>query len=295
MTPRTAGLLLLMLTTLGWGSNWPLLKLLLAEMPPLAARAYAAFLGAAALALLARARGESLIVPRKLWGRTALFAALNVTAWMGLTTVALLWLTAAEGAIIAYTMPVWTALLAWAVLGEPLGAARIAALALGALGVALLLLGQPPAFGPGTWLGAAMVLGAAVAFALGAVLAKRRPLALPPNASVAWQLFLGCAPLALLSLLLEAPRWGALSATAWFCFVWMALVPLAMAYVCWFAALRRLPAGTAALGTLLVPAIGAAGAALLLGEPLGWRHVAALGCILAGVALAVRAGEARAP
>lgn len=295
MTPRTAGLLLLMLTTLGWGSNWPLLKLLLAEMPPLAARAYAAFLGAAALALLARARGESLIVPRKLWGRTALFAALNVTAWMGLTTVALLWLTAAEGAIIAYTMPVWTALLAWAVLGEPLGAARIAALGFGALGVALLLLGQPSAFGPGTWLGAAMVLGAAVAFALGAVLAKRRPLALPPNASVAWQLFLGCAPLALLSLLAEEVRWGALSATAWFCFVWMALVPLAMAYVCWFAALRRLPAGTAALGTLLVPAIGTAGAALLLGEPLGWRHVAALGCILAGVALAVRAGEARAP
>lgn len=277
-----------MLTTMGWGSNWPLLKLLLAEMPPLAARSYAAFLGAALLAVLARARGESLLIPRELWGRTVVFAVLNVTAWMGFTTVALLWLSAAEGAIIAYTMPVWAALLAWLLLGERLGAARIGALLLGALGVALLFIGQPLDLGPGKWMGAAMVMAAAIAFAFGAIVAKRTPLLLPPNASVAWQLFLGCAPLAVISWFVEDPAWSALSPLGWFCFVWMAVIPLAMAYVCWFAALKRLPAGTAALGTLMVPVIGTFGAALLVGEPLGWRQLAALGCIVAGVALAVR-------
>jgi drug/metabolite transporter (DMT)-like permease len=289
VTPRTAGLFLLFLTTLGWGFNWPLMKLLLVEMPPLAARSYAAFLGAALLAAIALARGESLAVPRPLWGRLALFSALNVTGWMGFTTIALLWLSAAEGAILAYTMPVWAALLAWLLLGERLAAARLTALALGLGGIALLFAGAPLVLGADQLLGAAMVLAAALLFALGAVLAKRLPLPIPALAAVTWQLVLGCAPLLLISLAVEEVRFAALTATGWVGFVWMAFFALAMAYLCWFGALRRLPAGTATLGTLLVPVIGTFGAALLVGEPLGWRQLAALGCIVAGVALAVRA------
>ena len=48
------------------------------------------------------------------------------------------------------------------------------------------------------------------------------------------------------------------------------------------------PAGMAALGSLLVPVIGVSSSGALLGEPLGWRHLAALVLTLGGVILASR-------
>lgn len=288
MTQRSTGLLLLTVTALCWGSNWPLLKLLLAEMPPLAARSYAGFIAAALVGFIALARGESLAVPREQWGRVWLFALLNVTAWMGFATLALMWLAAGEAAIIAYTMPVWAALLAWLILGEPLGWAKIAALALGTLGVTLLFTPQEVEIGADKVLGAALLLAAALLFALGAVIAKRKPLALPPLCAVTWQLMLGSLPLFILSLGWERVPWAALSPEAWGYFLWMAVGPLGIAYMTWFGALRRLPASTAALGTLLTPVVGTLGAAWLVGEALGWRQWGALACIVVGVALAVR-------
>ncbi|MCU0887712.1 MAG: DMT family transporter [Rubritepida sp.] len=288
MTPRAVGLFLLLLTALGWGSNWPLLKRLLDELPPFAARGYAGLLAAALLAAIALARGVSLRVPPEQWGRLSVFAFLNVTAWMGFSTVALVALRASEGAIVAFTMPVWAALLAWLLLGEKLGAARLLALALGVGGVLLLFGPEGLAIPADRLWGVGLLLAAALLFAYGAVVAKRAPLPLPPLAAVAWQMLLGCAPLALLSLLIEAPDWGALSAFGWGAFLWMAAVPLAMAYMTWFGALARLPASTAALGTLITPIVGVLGAAIALGEPFGWRQGLALACILAGVALAAR-------
>lgn len=288
---RAAGFLLLLMTACSWGSNWPLLKLLLAEMPPLSARGWAGMLATLVLALAARASGVSLAVPREHWGKLALYALLNVTAWMGFTTVALVWLLATEGAIAAYTMPIWAALLAWAVLGERLGPARLGGLALGLGGIGVLMAGRGLDVGLEKLPGLSLVLAAAMLFALGAVLAKRHPLPLHPLASVAWQMALGCAPLVLLGLLFEDVPWSAMSGVAWFCLIWMGLIPLALAYVGWFGALKRLPASTAAIGTLLAPLVGVVGAGLILAEPFGWREAGALAATLAGVALASRQAD----
>lgn len=295
MTQRTGGLVLLLITALCWGSNWPLLKLLLLEMPPLAARAYAGFIAAALVGAIALARRESLAVPRELWGRLWLFSLLNVTAWMGFATIALTWLAAGEAAIIAYTMPVWAALLAWLMLGERMTWAKLAALALGTLGVGLLFTPQEAAIPPQKLLGGALLLAAAVLFALGAVIAKRRPLPLAPLSAVTWQLLLGSLPLFLVSVFVEDVPWAALSPQAWGYFLWMAVGPLGLAYITWFGALGRLPASTAALGTLLTPVVGTLGAAWLVGETLGWRQLGALACIILGVTLAVRPSPTKAP
>jgi drug/metabolite transporter (DMT)-like permease len=68
----------------------------------------------------------------------------------------------------------------------------------------------------------------------------------------------------------------------------MALGPMGVCYLAWFAALRRLPAATAAIGTLTVPIIGIIAAAMMLGEPLGIREAPAMMLTLAGVALALQ-------
>src|SRR3954468_991050 len=81
---RRIGLLCLLVTAVGWGLNWPVMKLLLREWPPLAARGTAGIAAALGLAVLAVLRGERLAVPPRAVPRLLLAAALNVTAWIGL-------------------------------------------------------------------------------------------------------------------------------------------------------------------------------------------------------------------
>ncbi len=228
LSERAVGFALLLVTALGWGSNWPLLKLLPAELPPLAARGWAGMLAAAALVVAAPVAGVPLAVPRGMGGRLVLYSRRDVTAWMGLTAVAMVWRLATEAAIAAYTMPIRAALLAWLVLGERMGRSRAAGLVLRLSGLVVLLLGRGVDPGLEKLPALSLVVLAAVLLALGAVLAKRAALPMHPLASVAWQLGqmgLGCGPLALLAPRFGSVAWAALSPVAWFCLVWMGLVP----------------------------------------------------------------------
>ena len=56
----------------------------------------------------------------------------------------------------------------------------------------------------------------------------------------------------------------------------------------WFAALSRLPASVAAIGTMAVPVIGVVTSAVALHEQLGIGQIAAPIFTLAGVVLATR-------
>ena len=127
----------------------------------------------------------------------------------------------------------------------------------------------------------------AVLFALGAVLSKRRPLVLHPITSLAWQMAVGCVPMAILAPLLETFEPRLVSAPVWLAFGGFMLCSMVVSYLTWFGALARLPASTAALGTLLAPVLSVLGAAHFLGEPLGLREALALTATLAAVALAV--------
>jgi probable blue pigment (indigoidine) exporter len=57
------GLGFLAITSVGWGLNFPIMKHLLTEWPPLSSRGLCGIVGAAALALLAVSRGQTLRVP----------------------------------------------------------------------------------------------------------------------------------------------------------------------------------------------------------------------------------------
>ena len=91
-------------TTLGWGLNWPLMKMLLHHWPPLSARGWAGLVGALVLAAIARLRGERLAVPRHAIGPLMLAALFNVTAWMGIGTLAMASLSVAEAAMLGAMM-----------------------------------------------------------------------------------------------------------------------------------------------------------------------------------------------
>ena len=281
------GFLCLAVTAFGWALNWPLMKILLQQWPPLFARGLAGVAASLILAVIALASRQSLAVPRDAIPRLLLASFTNVFAWMGFGTMTMKFVTVGEGALIVYTMPIWTMLFSWPLLQVRPAIQDIVALILGMAGVVLILGSNGFAFGEGKWTGIALALAAAVLFALGNIL-NRKPLPMPAIVSVAWQVGLGCLAMLVLGIVFERPNYAAISSTGLACLVYMTLVPMGLCYLTWFETLRRLPPAAASTGMLLVPVIGVTSAAMILGEPLGVREVAAMGLTLGGVTLALR-------
>jgi drug/metabolite transporter (DMT)-like permease len=283
-----AGFVFLAVTSVGWGFTWPVLKYLLGELPPLTLRGSTGVVGAGLLALLAILRGQSLRVPAKLLPRLVVAATLNVGCWMVLMGLALVWLPASEAVLIAYTMPIWASILAWPILGERPNLLRVISLVMAFAGLAAIMGGNGFAASVEKLPGIIMALGGAFGFAVGTVLAKKLPLNLPPLSAAAWQIGIGSLPVAIVGLSIEKADWAALSGFDWMLLTYAIVIQFCVAYVSWFAALARLPASVAAIGTMAAPVIGVVTAALALHEPLGPGQIAALIFTLAGVALATR-------
>ena len=267
--------------------TWPQAKFLLSEMPPFTMRSVTTIGGAVFAFAVAVLRREALLPPRAQWGWLTVFAMLNFGGFMVFSTLALAWLNASEAVIVTYTLPIWAGVLAWPILGERPTVRRVVAMVLGLAGVALLVgIGSVQA----RWSklpGVACGLLAAGIFGLGTVVAKRRPLALPPVTSVAWQATIGAIPLLALALL-EHPDWSGVTPVAWLCCGYIMVIPMTVAYLAWFRALRFVPASTAATMVLISPLVGVFGSALLLGDPLGPRQLLAVAVTLTGVGLAAR-------
>jgi drug/metabolite transporter (DMT)-like permease len=284
---RWVGVICLGITAFGWGLNWPFMKLLLRELPPLSARGLAGVTASVILAAFALSRGERLGVPRTAWPRLLFATFTNVIAWMGFGTVAMQWVSVSEGALLAYTMPIWAMLLAWPVLGTRPTLRDVIALCLGLAGIVILFGGAGFALGPEKLVGAALALSAAILFAFGNVV-NRTPIPIPPVALVAWQVGLGCLAMLVAGLVFEKPDFGALSAAGWGVMAYMTIIPMGVCYLTWFETLRRLPPATASTGMLLVPVVGVVSAAFIVGEPLGIRVVLAMVLTLGGVTLALQ-------
>src|SRR6202166_1292872 len=283
-----AGLPSLATPSIGWGFNCPITKYLLGLLPPLTLRGTTGVVGACLLALLAVWRRQNLHVPRELWPRLVLAAFLNVGCWMVMMGFALLWLPATEAALIAYTMPIWASLLAWPILGERPNLLRVISLVMAFAGLSAIMGGNGIAASIEKLPGIIMALGGAIGFAVGTVLAKKLPLSLPPLSAAAWQIGIGCLPVAIVGLFVEHADVAALSNLGWILIVYSTVIQFCVAYVSWFAALARLPASVAAIGTIAVRVLGVMAWAAALHEPPGAGEITALVFTLAGVVLATR-------
>lgn len=280
------GLWLLAALIVVWGTHWPIMKFSLGEIPVFTFRAVCVVLGAAGLFLIARARGDSLAVPRKQWAPLVLASLLNITGWFTFSALALTLMPASRATIIAYTMPLWAFLLGIPVLKERPPAGQWLGLVLGLAGVAVLVgedvgvIGEAP-------LGVAAMMGAAMCFGFGAVVQKRVQWQIPHLAMTGWQLAIGGLPIVVAAVIVDFGRLQPVS--------WLALAALAYTVVLgvifgvttWLRLVHLLPVPVASLSVLLVPIVGVISSALLLGEELGWREWTALALVVAAVSRVV--------
>lgn len=280
--PRSTYVTMLLLT-IGWGCNWPMIKMAVSGMSPHLFRAYCVLAGAIGMFAIARIGGLSLRVPQGQWGSLCAAAFFNITVWNVTSAVAVKHLPAGRSAVLAYTMPLWTVLLSWPILGEKLTRRRLLGVAFGMAGM-LLLLGEHMVALRGAPLGTLLILCAAVSWALGTLMLKRYPVALPPTVLTGWQMLVGGAPIVIATFWFEydqiAPVYGATLVGL----LYNLIVAAILCHWAWFKIVAATPASVASLGTLMIPVVGVFSSMLLLGEQPTWQEYAALLLVVAAVA-----------
>ncbi|MDB5591772.1 DMT family transporter [Enterovirga sp.] len=274
---------LVVLLGIGWGLNWPAVKLALQEIPPWTLRAVG-FSAATVLMFVAiRALGLSPAVPRRHWLRLACVGALSVAVYNLLSAYSQVTASTSRAAVLSYTMPIWAVIGARVVLGERIDRRRILGLGLGAAG--LLALGWPVVQAGTFSVGLVYALLSGMVWATGSVLLKRYPIEAPPLVISTWQMALGAVMAATGMVWVEGvPRGLPTLPSAWFGLGYNILIGQALATTLWFTILARMSAGMASLGTLLVPGVGVIGATLILGERPTWSDWLGLALIVAASA-----------
>jgi drug/metabolite transporter (DMT)-like permease len=132
-------LMLLVLLTLFWGVNWPVMKLGVAQLPPLFFRSICIAGGLVVIWAWAVARGISLKVPHGAWPTIVKLALPNLIVWHLLAILAIKMLPSGRAAILGYTMPVWAVVFGLLLFNErPLARHWVGVLA-AAIGIVLLL------------------------------------------------------------------------------------------------------------------------------------------------------------
>lgn len=150
-------------------------------------------------------------------------------------------------------------------------------------GVVIFLIGQK---GGGTWLGDLLSLGSALSFALYGILNRRVVGRYPPETVSAFTLLTGGGLLLLVSLPSAIRQdWGALDWHGWLIMLYMAVLPVYVAYLLWNWAMHRRGVAVATSASLIVPVVSGILSVLFYGEAFGVAKVAGGALVLLGLVL----------
>ena len=267
-----------------WGASFMFIKIGVRELAP--ATLVLGRIGIGALTL-------ALIVPFMVGGVRATVAAIRASlGWLvliGLVNMALpFWLLSwgetridsGLASIIQGSVPIFNAVIAFGFFREVrVTGLRLAGVAIGFVGVALLVGAQPH----GKVLGAVAVVGMALCYAVGQLLAGRHLAAVPPpvvalaTTAVA---ALAMLPFGLAQAPHQLPHWKTIGS------VLVLAIPLtALAFLLFYAIIAGAGAAYASLATYLVPPIALLYGAIFLGEHFGAAAIGGLALILGGVGL----------
>jgi drug/metabolite transporter (DMT)-like permease len=262
-----------------WGYNWVVMKVALFDAPPLTFTSLRSLLSAVALfAVLLVLRRP--LKPVRGWS-LVLLGLLQTTGFVGLTALALETGAAGKSAVLAYTMPFWTLLLAGPLLGERMPRSQWPAVLLAAAGLVGIL---SPWSGTLDVAASLYSLGAAWTWAISSIVAKRMALDGGELLNVsAWQTVYGGVCLTVLAFILDAEP---VQFTVGFsiALAYNVVFATALAWLLWLYVLNKLSTAASGLGALAVPVVAFVAAWLQLGE-LPTRGEA-IGMVLILVALA---------
>ena len=273
--------LALLVLSLTWGYTWVLAKQGLTYAPPFAFAAERCVGGALTLILVLKLIGRplKLVAP----GPTLAIGLTQVAGFMVFQTWALVEGGPGKTAVLIFTMPIWTLLMAWPLLGERVRGKQWLAAASTLIGLLLII---EPWDMHSSLFSKFLGLMAALCWATGTILIKRLRSTTPVDllTLTAWQMILGAVPLVVLSLVVtERPTDWSISYMGILAF--MSIGSTAMCWWLWIYILDRVPAWEASLSVLGTPVVAILSSRLTFGEEFKTSEVA--GILLIGTGLAL--------
>ena len=280
-TSRLWAALGIVLLSLLWGYTWVIAKQALYFAPPFTLTFMRVFGGALALfvALKLLRQPLRLEAPRLV----LLISLCQVSGFMLLQTFSLKFGAAGKTAVLVYTMPIWTLLMAWPILGERVRSAQW--LAVGGILTGLLLIIEPWDLQAG-WLSNSFGIGAAMCWAMGTVLVKklRRRSNVSLLSLTAWSNLIGSLPVALIVSLVDEPpvHWAPEFIGI---MLVLTLISTAFCWWLWTSILDRVPAWEASLLVLGTPVIAIICSRAILDEAFSRYEIAGILLIGGGLLL----------
>ncbi len=273
----------LVLLTIVWGINWPIMKLGVTGFPPLTFRTLCMWLGTPVLGVALLAMRVPLRIEREHWPELLVLAVFNMFIWHGLIIIAVQSLSSGRAAILGYTMPMFSAVLGALFFGNRLAGRAWAGVGAATLGVVLLLWHEITNLS-GRPLGVLLALGAASTWALGTQLLRRTKMPVPTLAISFWMTVLTTVVMTVLAVVFEQDRWVAPSSTTWGSILFNAVLVFGFAQTAWFYLARSLPPVASTLSVMLIPVVGVFSGALWLGEVIHWQDWSAVVLMVVSIA-----------
>ncbi len=286
---RLNHLLLALLVTFIWGTNFVFIEIGLRELPPFLFAALRFLLVALPLVFIL-ARPAVKYTQLASYGVLIGFGQFGLMYWAMQDDI-----TPGLASLVIQIQVFFTILLAAAFLREAIHPGQWFALGICALGLALIMLYTD---GQTTLTGLAVILVAALSWA-GANLIVKQCGAVDIIAFIAWSSLFAAPPLLGMSLYLEG--WETLrdslsnaGINSWAVLIWQSIGNTLLGYGLWNMLLNRYKAAVVTPWALLVPIFGLAASALSLGETMPWWKWAAALLIISGLLLNLRAIHPRA-
>ena len=281
LTPRQLWLLILL--TLVWGLNWPVMKMGVNDLPPLYFRTLCIWLGLPVLALALYFLKVPFHMPRRYWRELLLLSATNMFVWHICIIFAIKTLSSGRAAILGYTMPIFSAVIGALFFATVLSKRNWLGVAAAALGAALLLWYEVTDMS-GKPLGVALALIAAATWALGTQLLRRTSIPLPTLTLTFWMTVQATVVMSVLSILFERDHWVMPSNNAWFAIIYNAILVFGFSQATWFFLARSLPPIASTLSVMFIPILGVFAGAWWLNEILHWQDWAAMVLMIVAIA-----------
>ncbi|RYF38884.1 MAG: DMT family transporter [Comamonadaceae bacterium] len=276
-------LVTLVLLTIVWGINWPVMKLGVTDFPALTFRALSIWLGLPVLGLALVLLKVPFTVPRRHWPELLWLAATNMFVWHACIILAVKTLSSGRAAILGYTMPIFSAVLGAVFFSAVLSRRSWLGVAAAALGVALLLWHELTNLA-GRPAGVMLALVAAATWALGTQLLRRTRIDVPTLAISFWMTGLTAVVMTLLALVFERPQWKPPGAATWGAIAFNAVLIFGYAHAAWFYLARTLPPVASTLSVMFIPVLGVFSGALWLGEAVHWQDWTAVVLMMVAIA-----------
>lgn len=288
VSPKVLGLLSAL--TLVWGTNWPLFRIALEELPVLTFRTIVLASAVTVLTVILLVRRESFAVPQGKWLPLIVASAMNILVWNIATSFAVLYIPSGHASVLAYTMPLWVALLGFIVFRQKLTGRLLAAILIGAAAVVALMAPNFQSYAQAP-LGLFWGLLAGFCWAIGTFVVKRTSWPGMGLSLTFWQVLLTFPPIALGALLIDGlpthwPSAKVLAAT-----IYTGSIPMALGTATWFALVKLLPAQVAALSSIAIPIVAIVSGILLLHEPLSALQAVAIASTVISLWLALVPGR----